>query len=265
MRQRSPWRPIVRAHFVFLLCGCAGRVPLPQHLAVSGLPMLLERMDGARTTVQRFSAEARLTYLGPQGRLKGTAVMLLARPASLRCDVMGPHGGVLHAFATDGQELQALDVKSNQYLYGPANADNIDRLLPLAPLGLSPAAWVALLLGEVEVEQDATLTYDDRQGRFVIAWIIGGEERRVEVDPHTSQPTRVMSLAGGTVGSDVEVLGRDAAGLPVAVRLRAVHAGVHLELKLRDVERDAKIDASTFRLDPPRGIETVYLGSSALR
>jgi hypothetical protein len=229
---------------------------------VAGLGELLQRMQHARSSAASYSAEARLTYLGPEGRIKGTAVLLVQRPERLRCDIMGPHGGVVQAFATTGSEMQVLDLSLSRFLYGPATAANIDAMLPLAPLGLEPRGWVALLFGEVQAPERASLAYDDRIGRFVISWSAGrASTHRIEVDPHTSRVVRAVVLDGAELRSEALIERGDETCVPGAMRLRAPAAGVDLSVRLRDVSCDARIDPTVFTLDPPDGATTVRLDS----
>ena len=42
---------------------------------------------------------------------------------------MGPHGGVLEAFATSGHTFELSKMSESRFLYGPATPDTLDRLL----------------------------------------------------------------------------------------------------------------------------------------
>src|SRR5690554_3815951 len=107
---------LLAAPLLALVTSCAGTIPLPRHLQVSGVQELQARMEKARPAVDKYFAEARLTYFGPQGRVKGTASLAVARPTSLRYDIIGPHGGVMEAFATNGEELQLLNPGQERFL-----------------------------------------------------------------------------------------------------------------------------------------------------
>lgn len=246
---------------VLSTAACPKRFPLPDHLRVSGIEELGQRMAAARVPTDAFSAEVRLTYFGPKGRVRGTAAIAVMRPSSLRYELQGPHGGVLEAFATDGRELQLLDQKGSRFLYGPATRENINQLLALVPLGLGPSEWVSLLFGEIGMPLSATLVYDDKIGRYVGTWTDQDLTHRVEVDPESARATRATISAEGTLLSEIRILERDAAGLPVELELNAPAADVGVEVKLRDVSHDVTFDASVFILDAPRSITPEYLGS----
>lgn len=237
-----------------ILVGCAGRIPLPQNLKAANAGELAQRMQKAASSVRAYSAEARLAYFGKEGRMRGTATLVVSRPASLRYDVYGPHGGVVSAFATNGQELALLDVAQSRYLYGPATSRNLDELLPFAPLGLGADGWVALLFGEVTVPQDAGLSYDDRAGHFVLEWLSGGLTQRLEVDPKTSRPVRARVLRGDDVVSEVTLDERDKKGIPTALRIKVPKQDVDVDVALKDLSYEPELDEDVFVLSPPTGV-----------
>lgn len=247
------------AVLVALAAACAGRVPLPEHLRVASAAELRARMEAARSPLGSYSAEARLTYFGKEGRAKGSATLAVQRPASLRYELHGPHGGVIEAFATNGVELQLLDLRNERFVYGPATRANLDRLLSFAPLGLEAESWVALLFGDVLPPAEAELGYDEREGRFVLRWRAADLDHELHVDPASARATRAVVRRGGTSISDVTVEDRDEHGLPTSLRLRAPQAEVDLEVRLRDVTPDPELDASVFVLEPPRNLPAVHL------
>jgi hypothetical protein len=236
-------------------------MPLPNHLEVAGVPELTARMAAGESPLEAYSAEVRVTYFGPEGRVRTTGSIAVARPASLRYEVQGPHGGVVSAFATNGLELEALDLGSSRFVYGPATPAHLDALLPFAPLGLSARGWVKLLFGEVDVPADATLSYDDRVGHFVLTWRQGPSDRRVEVNPATSRVVRAEAREGGVVVSEVLIEEREAHGIPVSLHLRVPQVKAELEVKLRDVEPDPELPPDVFVLTPPSGVALEHLGS----
>jgi len=255
----SAWRTLALAAMVATAgaCAtCAGRIPLPQRYAVANLGELVARMGAAAVNETVYTAEVRLTYFGPKGRVKGTASLAVKRPASLRYEVQGPHGGVLAAFATNGRELQLADLKASRFFHGPATAQNIDDLLGIARLGLGPEAWVALLFGEITLPEDAVLSYDDREGMFVVRW----SEHRVTVDPETARVVQASVWQGQEQISLIEVRARDPRGLASELRLRVFAEETDVAIRLRDVAYGAELDDSVFQLDPPRNVTPEYLG-----
>lgn len=245
-------RKIVLALLVF--AACAGRIPLPEQYRAANAQDLYTRMQKAQSPVRAFSAEARLAYFGKQGRMRGNATLVVRRPGSLRYDVYGPHGGVISAFATNGKELALLDVGQSRFLYGPATAANLDELLPFAPLGLGPDAWVALLFGEATVPPEATLTYDDRVGRFLLSWPAAGVTQRLEVDPESARIVRAVVLRGEDTVSEVTIDARDDAGVPTALRIKVPRENIDVDVALKDVTVDPELEDDVFVLSPPAGV-----------
>jgi outer membrane lipoprotein-sorting protein len=244
---------------LLLPLSCAHRIPLPERLRVNGPQELGQRMRRAQSPLTSYSAEARVTYFGREGRVRTTGSIAVRRPASLRYEVMGPHGGVVTAFASDGVELYELDLGASRFYYGPATAAGFDRLFPFAPLGLNAEQWVHLLFGELELPEQAALSYDDHQGRFVVRWREGSIERRVEVDPASARLTGAQVLENGQLLSDVQIDERDAQALPVAFRLAVPPEKTSVEVKLRDVEANPELDPSLFVLTPPAGVVPEHL------
>lgn len=242
-----------------LTTGCIHRLPLPERLKVNDTAELVARMKQNQSPVSRYLAELRVTYFGPEGRMRTTGTIAVSRPASLRCEMNGPHGAVVSAFATNGVELQALDVASSRFLYGPATAQNLDRLLPFAPLGLSANAWVKLLFGEIDIPSNAALSYDETRGHFVLRWRDNGNDNEVAIDPATTRLVQALVFSGATLVSAVHIEERDPKGLPVRLNVEAPQARIDLQAVLRDIEADGDIDASAFVLDPPTGIVPEHL------
>jgi outer membrane lipoprotein-sorting protein len=249
--------------FVLSIASCAtctGHTSLPAHLRATDAEELNRRMKAAAVATDTYTAEVRLTAFGPDGRVRGTASLAVRRPASLRYELMGPHGGVLTALATNGRELQFLDLAASRFFYGPATPANIDTLLDIAPLGWGPGDWVSLLFGEVSIPSSADLAYDSGEGLFVLFWSRDEKRLRVHVEPDTSRVVRASVWVGQNLVSEIHIEQRDAYGLPVRLRVHVMNPETDVRIHLRDVERDAKLDDSVFHLDPPSGIAPEYLG-----
>ena len=153
---------------------------------------LQQQLQAARSAVQCYSAEIRLTYFGPEGRLRGSANLLVQRPDHLRYELLGPHGGPLMAAVTDGNSMQAVDYKENRFVHGTATPAHLDALLQWAPLHLTPAGWVMLLFGEVDVPAAARVSFDAETR----AWLAQVAGRRA--DPAgMARCTNARAAAGG--------------------------------------------------------------------
>ncbi len=214
-------------------------------------------MLAARAPVKSYVAEARLTYFGPDGRVRGTATLALSRPASLRYEIQGPHGGVIEAFATDGVELQLLDFKTNRFIYGPAKPETIDELLSFAPLGMGAEEWVDLLCGDLLPPENAEVFATE--GLLRARWENDGLTRELYVDPESARTERAVAMRGQVLVSEVRVEGRGERGLPDRLELEVPEAEVDMEIRLRDLTFDPDLDASVFRIEAPESAEKLYL------
>jgi hypothetical protein len=176
---------------------------------------------------------------------------------------MGPHGGVIEAFATNGQTFELSKMSESRFIYGPATPDTLDRLLFFAPLHLDARGWVELLFGAVSVPAQAVMNYDDKSGALVLSWDEDQKSVRVHVDPETMMMKRLEVWIEGERVCDVSINDRHSSGLPSQLALKAPRDGVEATLKTRDVAENPTLRETTFQLSPPRGVTPEYLGPLA--
>lgn len=244
---------------LLVLGGCARRIPLPKHLAVSGVDELRSRMQQARSPADRFVAEAQLHYVGTEVRLRGTATIAAQRPASLRIDLYGPHGGVLQAFACNGHELQFMDVGASRFVYGAATRANFARLMPVAPLPMDSADWTAMLFGDLDLPSESLLAYNDKTGFFEARWEKAGVQWLAYINPAAARWSELHVTVAPDLWGRIAVEARDAAGLPSKLRIRTKTADIRVQLQDMLIDGDAPT-AESFHLDPPDGFVPEYLG-----
>lgn len=79
-------------------------------------------------TVRAVRAEARVDQRGEHGRIRGTVLLLLARPDRVRFDAMTQLGPAA-VLTSDGEAFQLLDLRENRFLEGPTCPSSIARLL----------------------------------------------------------------------------------------------------------------------------------------
>ncbi|MBC7795095.1 MAG: hypothetical protein H7Z43_15430 [Clostridia bacterium] len=235
--------------FVLAASACAHKVagPLPSSVA-----SLNERMRTAGGSFNAYSCEARITYFGKEGRAKGSASLVTAKPASMRYELHGPHGGTILAFATDGERLTMIDFKKSRFVEGPATPETIDHLIQFAPLHLSAPRWVDMLFGQVVIDSSATLSAE--KDGWMARWIERGITREVAIDPETSRVKRMRASVGNDTLSEVEVRNHDASGLPTSLHIEVPASNVDMTIELRDVARLEELDPTAFVLEPPAGV-----------
>jgi len=242
------------------LAGCATVHTLSPNLKVSTTGELLGKMKNAATGASSLVAEARMTYFEKGKRLKGTATIVSKRPGNLRYEILGPHGGVLEAFATNGKELQIAKLAENRFLYGPATPELLDQLLPFAPLNMTSTGWVNLLFGQVDIPSDAALRYDEIQGQFVLEFQRGATSLAVNVHPKTAQIHGIKGSVEGKLQYEVDITTWAPQGIPQELRITVPSEELEVRLELRDIELNKSLDESLFVLDPLPGIASEYLG-----
>jgi hypothetical protein len=160
--------------------GC-GRPP-PPSLFPDG-DAALARMHETYACSRGVTAEAKLDYIGPQGRVRGNVLYLASAPARLRLDLFSPFGAMLSTLTSDGRSFALADTRQREFFTGPANACNLSRFTRIA---LPPPVLVGLFRGEapVLVHEGLTPSVDWEGGRYVVR-VAGrhGANERIELEP----------------------------------------------------------------------------------
>lgn len=153
----------------------------------------LGRMHDSQACSRGVSAEAKLDYIGPRGRLRGNVLYLMSVPDRVRLDLFSPFGATLSTLTSDGERFSLLDPRQKRFFYGPANACNLARFTQVS---LPPAVLVDLLRGEAPVlvhpQGSATVTWDGDRYVVRIASTRGASER-VELEPLPEDVARPWS------------------------------------------------------------------------
>lgn len=254
-------------HLISLSClaSCAHQRILNEQQKIHAIEELQDRMLRVTPTFAAYSAEARLSYFGERGRVKATASLVVRSPHFFRFDLIGPHGGLMQSFSTNGIEITLLDLTNNRYLYGSATEENFDALLGLPPLGLSAPAWVDLFFGVVHVPSQAELSYDEKSSLYIAKWMVNDHIHMVYVDPISNYWQRVVVAdAQGNALNEAKILARKENGLPDSLQLWARGVGdktaTEIEVHLRDIDTTGEYEDSVFILDPPDGVELERVG-----
>ena len=158
------------------LIGCAGSLPAPKYpFTDPGRALSLQAL--ARERVQSLRAEARVDQRGKDGRIKGTVLMLVERPAGVRFDAMTQFGPAA-VLTSNGERFAYADLRSKRFLTGPTCPANIARMLNVP---LSVQQTTQLLLGGtpvIEHDRSTIRWHDDGFYRIELA----SAEDRQEVD-----------------------------------------------------------------------------------
>lgn len=243
-----------------VLAACAGPSPAPSQFSATTPAMVASALNQQSAKHQSFSAEMRVTYFDTNGRLKGTASLAARRPGKFRYNLLGPHGGVLEAFATNGTTFELSKMSESRFLYGPATPTALDQLLPFAPLHLGPKGWVELLFGTIDIPPTATMVHEESTGLLILRFQRAARQVSVHVDPSTMHMRRLQVAQGENLLCDVTIEHRHSSGLPSHLELNAPGQKVQATLKMRDIQTNPTFGESVFQLSPPRGVTPEYLG-----
>jgi hypothetical protein len=153
---------------VWLWAGLAAactRAPPPSRFPSAEAALV--RMREGQACSRGVSAEGKIDYYGPGGRLRGSLLYLAMQPESVRLDVYSPFGATLSTLTSDGERFALYDLQKRTLMQGAANTCNLQRFTQVP---LPPHAFVQLLRGEspVLVHAPAQAEIDWESGSYVI-------------------------------------------------------------------------------------------------
>jgi hypothetical protein len=121
----------------------------------------LARMRASQACSRGVSMDSKLDYFGEGGRVRGSVLGIASMPDRIRFDVFSPFGATLSTLTSDGRRFSLYDLREKVFLYGPANACNLQRFTRVP---LPPHAFVELLRGVapvlVHAPGSATLSWE---------------------------------------------------------------------------------------------------------
>lgn len=142
----------------------------------------LGRLREVQSCSRGVSAEGKIDYYGPQGRVRGNVLYLVSQPENVRLDVFSPFGATLSTLTSNGSRFALYDLSKKSLLVGAANTCNLERFtrVPLPPHG-----FVQLLRGESPV-----LVHDP--GGAAIDWSGGSYVIRIQSRHQAEQEIRLI-------------------------------------------------------------------------
>ena len=274
-----------------LALGCAAPPPASQFPSAQAA---LDRMRATTSCSRALTSDAKLDYFGPQGRLRGSLLYVVAAPDKLRLDIVSPFGATVSTLTSDGKAFALFDLRQKQFLRGPANACNLARFTHVP---IPPAALVQLLRGEapvlVHTPAEASIAWES--GEYVVriqSTRQATEEIRlkpVEQDyalPYAAQRVRVTEVrvlqqgielyraqlvghrAAKMSGPRLDPDGLDApvppsgpqcqAEVPGRLRLQVPDGDQDVILENVDVSHNPPLDPKVFEQSPPGGVDVRY-------
>lgn len=258
-------RPLLIAAAVFL-AACPPPPQLQRPYAPPTAEDLLAHLRARRSRLRTLRAETRVDHLAEKGdRVKVTVNMLLERGGKMRLEAESALAGALATLVSDGAQFALLDVRNNRFLYGPASACNVARLIRVS---LPPADIVDALMGGAPVEgEPVSVGWDpERGGREVLT--LKTPDGGSEVLKLDARDRRWDLLAAERKDASGRVLWRvehedfgDQAGLRVPSRTTVVDPPnkADARIKFRDVELNVEPKEGVFTLEPPANVQPEYV------
>ncbi len=261
---------------IALLSGCPTPCPTTPH---TDPERLLSFQRGSRHYVRAIRAEARVEQWGERGRIRGTVLMFVQRPESVRFDAMTQMGPAA-ILTSDGETFALTDLRENRFLTGPTCPENIARLLGIP---LSGEEVTQLMLGgtprvphtesTLECTGDGTYLVTLRgEGELRQEIEIAVREADIEAPPEQQHLRLVRSQvfdARGTVWKatfdDYRVLADpesdEGFGVAMPFEVRFEHPRENADTTVRFEEIDVNVDvpAAAFQQAPRPGLPVEHV------
>jgi len=253
-------RVLVAAVAVALLAaGCRSSRPPAVPLA-PGDPRpaaLLASLEERGGQLRALRGVAKLSVDGPEGSLRSKQVLVAARPARLRVEVLGFLSQTVALLATDGETYDLFQVKERRFERAPVHPG---LLWEVAGIALAPPEAVRVLLGAPDLgglEPAGAVALPGGGVGVLLADARGRRRRGVEFEPGGALRRLTVWSAGGRTAWDVRYAEiEDRQGVPFAheISLEFPASGVEAEIELDRVELNPTLAPDVFELEPPPGV-----------
>jgi outer membrane lipoprotein-sorting protein len=215
---------------------------------------LYDQVKKAHAVPETLTCDAKAFVQAPQNSGRYELHVSVRRPDSIRIEALTPVGDPAAVLVATGGRFSLLDLRSNVFYRGPATAQNIQRLLPVA---LRPEELVAVLTGGIPEPADAqpasskraaegsSLTFTRRDAQEQVT--LGADLRVLRV---------TRTSAAGKLVWDIRLEQHDdqsGAQLPSLLRFEAPPAKTQVDLRLRNVATGKEPPRTAFELAVPNG------------
>jgi hypothetical protein len=194
-------------------------------------------------------ANARVSLSGAAGESFSRQLVLVERDAKLRIEVIGVLGQRTLVLASDGEEYDLYRAETGRTETGPVDAGVLWRV---ARIPLLPGEAVGLLLAAPAVPSEPPRAEAGAGGELRLAW----PDRSVTFDASGALASvRLLAAPSGEEIASAKLLdwrGAGAGAFPYRVELDFAFQKGGALIEFRDVEVDAALDPSWFRLNPAR-------------
>jgi outer membrane biogenesis lipoprotein LolB len=252
-----------------VLSGCP-RVP-PADLSRDPVALLGEvRAAQARVRTVRGTARVHIESPGLSGTV--TEFAAVEKPDRVRLETLDFFGNPAAVLVADRGAFAFLDVRAGVFYRGKATPENVSRLLPFV---IPVEELVTILCGSAPLLPGTPLDVNVDGGLLLLTLGRGDTGQRLAIGEAASvEWSRVRRTTGeGAAASEAapaydlefdDFRRRGGVRFPTRLELDAPAGRAHIRLSWRDdVELNAPLEPSLFRLRPPKGARVVDLEGDA--
>jgi hypothetical protein len=232
-----------------LALSCAGKPPA---LGPAIDPHALdEQIAKAHAGPSVLTADAKAFVQAPQNSGRYELHVAVKRPDSVRIEALTPVGDPAAVLVSSGGNFSLLDLRNNVFYRGPATAQNLARLLPVA---LRPDELVAVLTGAVPGLPGAQPEAANRAGDgSVLTFSNGAVSQEVTVGGDL-RVTQIRRTSDHNLLWSVQLDQHQDGRVPLLLHFEAPGAKTQVDLRLRNAETGKEPPAAAFQLAAPQGI-----------
>jgi outer membrane lipoprotein-sorting protein len=241
--------------FLLLLAGCPPRVDVRSTPAPDATALLAEvDASDARVATLQSQAKAHVDARGKKGNVQ--MFVAVAAPASVHLEVLDFFGKPNGILISDGKQFVMLASDTGTWLRGPATAENVSRVLPVA---LPPDQLVAMLLGRAPRLPDASpmLVVDPENNVFRVTLKAGDQTQELWVDPTRRRVVRSQVDGPGAYTLTFDGF-EDVRGAPFPRSISFAGAG-SVALQYTDLRLGEQPGPALFVPQPPEGVPVEQL------
>ncbi len=244
-------RLLLFAGLSLFLASCVPAPMLPQ--TILNEQILLQRLQTNASAFNSLRGMTKIRTEDPKGSASARQVLLLAKPGSLRAEVLGPFGQPLLLLAARDGVLSVSLPREQRFLQGAATPERIARFTRAA---VTVEQLVRLALYDVPLisYNDSVLTRHEQGYRLLFK---GTENRRQQLDFDVSGRLLKASYLRGEEPLMRVVYGRfddDLQGFPRQLTVTMHEQAMSFSLVYSDVELNPELVAERFTLQPLAGV-----------
>lgn len=257
-----PPRAALALAAALLLAGCPRRAPPPDLSADA--EALRAQVVAAQDRVRSCAGDARLKVAWTGGPVSLPQYVAAEKPDRLHVETFDFFGNALAVLVARDGRFALYDAREKVYYRGPATPENLARLVPLP---LPAEDLVTLLCGSAPLLDAPAVLAEPGSGFMGLD--LAGRGRRQSLAIGAGAAILRSERTGGVPGAPDYVATfsghrtRGGVPFPTTLALTATSPEVELELRWKDVEVNAELDAALFRLEPPAGARVVELDGAA--